>query len=126
MSLYPKMATLKSRLPRPQLGINMWSQGSTAKAIRQTIDAYGDVIDTSFNFSFDGVIQPLTEEKIRVKPEGQWSWSWYWFHTKEDVKLATNDRVIYNGVDYKIMAVMDYSDYGHIEYHCIKDWQNAS
>ena len=23
-----------------------------------------------------------------------------------------------------IMAVKDYSDYGHIEYHCIKDWQN--
>ena len=30
----------------------------------------------------------------------------------------------YKNVEYKIMAVKDYSDYGHIEYHCIKDWQN--
>lgn len=117
--------SLKSRLPRPQLGINMWSQGSTAKAITQTVDEYGDVIETSIDFSFDGVIQPLSPEEIKVKPAGQWSWDWYWFHTKEDVKLATNDRVVYRNIEYKIMAIKDYSDYGHIEYHCIKDWQNA-
>ena len=117
--------SLKSRLPRPQLGINMWSQGANAKAITQTVDSLGDVHDNEFMFAFDGVIQPLSPEKIKVKPEGQWSWSWYWFHTKEDIKLATNDRVVYKGVTYKIMDVMDYSDYGHIEYHCIKDYQNA-
>lgn len=113
------------RLPRPQLGINMWSQGASAKAITQTVDAYGNVTDNERFFKFDGVIQPLDPEQIRLKEEGQWSWSWYWFHTKENVKLATNDRVEYNGSTYKIMAVKDYSDYGHIEYHCIKDWQNA-
>lgn len=122
----PKLQkTLSARLPRPQLGINMWSQGAKAKVIKQSVDYYGDVIDAVSYFNFDGVIQPLTEEKIRVKPEGQWSWSWYWFHTKDDVQLATNDKVVYNGVTYKIMAVMNYGDYGHIEYHCIKDYQNA-
>lgn len=118
--------SLKSKLPRPQLGINMWSQGSQAKAITQSVDAYGDVQETTFNFNFDGVIQPLSPEEIKVKPAGQWSWDWYWFHTKENVKLKTNDRVVYRNIEYKIMAVKDYSDYGHIEYHCIKDWQNAS
>lgn len=126
MPLVKTPFTLKTRLPRPQLGINMWSQVSTAKAITQTVDKYGDVISNEFSFSFDGVIQPLAPEEIKVKPAGQWSWDWYWFHTKENVKLATNDRVIYRGVEYKIMAVKDYGDYGHIEYHCIKDWQNAS
>lgn len=118
--------SLRSKLPRPQLGINMWSQGSQAKAITQEVNALGDVIENIKYFNFDGVIQPLDPEEIKVKPAGQWSWDWYWFHTKEDVKLKTNDRVIYRDIEYKIMAVKDYSDYGHIEYHCIRDWQNAT
>lgn len=117
---------LNGRLPRPQLGINMWSQGATAKSITQTVDENGNVVDVESSFKFDGVIQPLRPEEIKLKDEGQWSWDWYWFHTKTDVKLSTNDRMIYKNIEYKIMAVKDYSDYGHIEYHCIKDWQNAS
>lgn len=114
-----------SRLPYPQLGINLWSQNAKAKAVTQSVDAYGNVQSVTKFFKFSGVIQPLSAEEIKLKDEGQWSWSWYRFHTKPDVKLKTNDRVYYKGEEYKIMAVKDYSDYGHIEYHCIKDWQNA-
>lgn len=124
MKLNPVNLSLGKRLPRPQLGINMWSQGARAKVIRQIVDAYGNVENQTFFFNFDGVIQPLKPEEIKVKEEAQWSWDWYWFHTLQNVQLTTNDRVFYKGVEYKIMAVKDYSDYGHIEYHCIKDWQN--
>lgn len=116
-------ASLKATLPRPQLGINMWSQGSQAQVVTQIVDEYGNVTNQKSFFNFDGVIQPLDPEEIKVKEEGQWSWSWYWFHTKENVDLHTNDVVLYKGHEYKIMAKKDYSDYGHIEYHCIKDWQ---
>lgn len=126
MRLSPVRLSLGKTLPRPQLGINMWSQGSKAKYIRQLVDQFGNVNDMVGFFNFDGVIQPLKPEEIKLKEEGQWSWDWYWFHTKEDVKLLTNDRVIYKGVEYKVMAVKDYSDYGHIEYHCIKDWQGVA
>ena len=124
MKLNPVSLSLGKRLPRPQLGINMWSQGARAKVIRQVVDVYGNVDNVTFFFNFDGVIQPLKPEEIKVKEEAQWSWDWYWFHTLQNVQLTTNDRVFYKGVEYKIMAVKDYSDYGHIEYHCIKDWQN--
>lgn len=116
---------LNAQLPYPQLGINMWSQGATANVIRQVVDENGNVQDLKTPFKMLGVIQPLKPEEIKLKEEGQWSWDWYWFHTKPDVNLLTNDRVIYKNVEYKVMAVKDYSDYGHIEYHCIKDWQNA-
>ena len=116
-------ASLKSTLPRPQLGINMWSQGSQAQVVKQVVDENGNVVNFKKSFNFDGVIQPLSPEEIKVKEEGQWSWEWYWFHTKDSVDLQTNDIVIYRGKEYKIMARKDYSDYGHIEYHCIKDWQ---
>lgn len=117
---------ISKQLPRAVLGINMWGQSSTAKAITQVVDASGNVIDQTSYFKFDGVIQPLKPEEIKLKEEGQWSWDWYWFHTLSNVQLKTNDRVEYKNTEYKIMAVKDYSDYGHIEYHCVKDWQNAS
>lgn len=124
MKLNPINLKLGKRLPKPQLGINMWSQNARAKVITQEVDENGNVIDRKSFFNFDGVIQPLKPEEIKVKEEAQWSWDWYWFHTLQNVRLKTNDRVFYKGVEYKIMAVKDYSDYGHIEYHCIKDWQN--
>ena len=124
MKLNPVNISLGKRLPRPQLGINMWSQNSRAKVVNQFVDENGNVQNKIFYFDFDGVIQPLDPEEIKVKEEAQWSWDWYWFHTLQDVQLTTNDRVFYKNVEYKIMAVKDYSDYGHIEYHCIKDWQN--
>ncbi len=123
MKLSPVKLSLGKTLPRPQMGINSWSQNARAKVIRQNVDNYGNVEDKVSFFDFDGVIQPLRPEEIKLKEEGQWSWDWYWFHTKENVQLRTNDRVVYKNVEYKIMAVKDYSDYGHIEYHCIKDWQ---
>ena len=124
MKLNSVNVSLGKRLPRPQLGINMWSQTAQAKVISQTVTASGNVVDNISFFMFDGVIQPLKPEEIKVKEEAQWSWPWYWFHTLQNVQLKTNDRVIYKGVEYKIMNVKDYSDYGHIEYHCIKDWQS--
>lgn len=124
MKLNSVNVNLGKKLPRPQLGINMWSQNARAKVITQIVDVSGNVTNKVSFFNFDGVIQPLKPEEIKVKEEAQWSWDWYWFHTLQDVKLTTNDRVYYKGIEYKIMAVKDYSDYGHIEYHCIKDWQN--
>lgn len=126
MRLMPVNLTLGKTLPRPQMAINMWSQGAEARLIHQEVDINGNVNDIVSFFNFYGVIQPLKPEEIKVKEEAQWSWDWYWFHTLPNVKLVTNDRVVYKGTEYKIMAVKDYSDYGHIEYHCIKDWQNAS
>ena len=93
MRLNPVNLTLGKRLPRPQLGINMWSQGAKAKVIRQVVDAYGNVDNQTFFFNFDGVIQPLRPEEIKVKEEAQWSWDWYWFHTLQDIQLTTHDRV---------------------------------
>lgn len=122
---------LNNQLPYPQLGINMWSQGSTAYLIEQIVDEWGNVSIQKKPFLFSGVIQPLKPEEVRYEEEranteGQYSWEWFWFHTKANVVLKTNDRVTYKGIVYKVMAIKDYSDYGHIEYRVIKDWQDET
>ena len=101
MKLNTVKLTLGKRLPKAQLGINMWSQNARAKVIHQIVDTYGNVKNQISFFNFDGVIQPLKPEEIKVKEEAQWSWDWYWFHTLDNVKLTTNDRVYYKGVEYK-------------------------
>ena len=69
MKLNPVNIGLGKRLPRPQLGINMWSQGARAKVIHQEVDTYGNVQNRIFFFNFDGAIQPLRPEEIKVKEE---------------------------------------------------------
>lgn len=113
---------LKHRLPRPQMGITAWKQAVVLQKKTQTVNDYGDVEDTLTTENFKGVVQPLSPEEIKLKPEGQWSWSWYAIHTPVGISLETNDILVYNDHEFKVMAVKDYSDYGYLEYHCVRDW----
>ena len=54
--------TLSNTLPRPQLGINMWSQTSQATIVKQFVDENGNVVNQRCPFNFDGVVQPLSPE----------------------------------------------------------------
>lgn len=111
-----------SRLPTPLLGIISWSQSVLLKKITQTV-VDGDVTNEENNVSFKGVVIPMEDEVIQSKPAEQQSWEWYYIFTRNNVSLVNNDRIEYNNTKYKIMERRDYSSYGHIEYHAIKDWQ---
>jgi len=75
---------------------------------------------------FQGVIQPLSPKAIALKPEGQRAWTWLQIHCfAGSLNLTTNDRIIYNGSRYKVMAVLDYSLNNYIEYHVVRDYQNG-
>jgi hypothetical protein len=69
-----------------------------------------------------GCCQPFTAEQLEIKPEGQRSWKWSTLHTLTDLVLNNNDRIVFDGVKYKVMAKLDYSRYGYYEYHCIEGY----
>lgn len=121
--LYPIGASLNNNLPYPQMGINSWQQPLKCKVRTQTINDDGEVVITDTNFPFITVIQPLSPEERQLKPEGQWNWDWYWMHAKPNLILNNNDVIVYKDVEYLIYHNKNYSDYGHVEYHAIKDWQ---
>ena len=110
------------KLPTPLAGIISWSQAVVLKKVTQTIEE-GDVVNKVENISFEGVVIPMESEVLSLKPTEQQSWEWYYIFTRNNVALVNNDRIDYNGVKYKVMERRDYSAYGHIEYHAIKDWQ---
>ena len=72
--------------------------------------------------TFKGAVMPLKPEAIALKPECQRSWSWFSVHTRTDLIYNTNDRIIYNNDKYKIMHKSDYSLYGVLIYHIVKDF----
>lgn len=72
-----------------------------------------------------GCIQPFTPQMLKVKPEGQRNWSWFTVHSLTDVNLNNNDRVLLDGVKYKVMEKVDWSRDEYYEYHMILDYEGC-
>lgn len=102
-----------------------WMVEITLIVIKQKIvDGFTKLIEMPV--SFQGTVQPLSPEAIALKPDGQRSWQWLQIHCfSGQLNLVTNDRIIFNGKKYKIMAELDYSLNNYIEYHAIQDYENA-
>lgn len=100
-----------------------WEVPLSLKKIKQSI-VDGDAVKTEETIHFQGVFQPLKDEQLQSKPEGQRSWSWYWIHARSGtLNLNTQDKIIFENKRYKVMAVKDYSLYGYIEYQVIRDYE---
>lgn len=112
-----------SGLPNMSNTLNGWEVPLSLKKIKQSI-VDGDAVKTEETINFQGVFQPLREEQLQSKPEGQRSWAWYWIHAKAGtLNLSTQDKIIFNNVKYKVMAVKDYTLYGYIEYQIVADYE---
>lgn len=112
----------------PQMGevLDGWEFPLTLIKIKQNI-VEGDVVTQEEKIDFLGVWQPLKDEQLQFKPEGQRSWSWYWIHAKAGtLNLQTGDKIIFQNKRFKVMNVKDYSLNGYIEYQIIEDFQDIN
>lgn len=115
--------SLRGGLPQMTNTLNGWEVPLTLKRIKQSI-IDGDSVKTEEIINFQGVFQPLRDDQLQFKPEGQRSWSWYWIHAKAGtLNLQTQDKIEFNNIRYKVMSVKDYSLYGYIEYQVILDYE---
>lgn len=114
---------------QPIMGAAMagWTSMLTfIKVTQSVID--GIVTDLRTPVRFQGVVQPLSDRKLYLKPEGQRSWTWLQVHAAVapscKVDLLPNDRIEWNGKIFKVMSEFDYSQNGFWEYHLVGDFQN--
>lgn len=122
---FNKAKNLKALSGMPQMGmtLNGWEVPLTLVKVFQDI-VEGDLVTTEQEISFVGVWQPLKDEDLQFKPEGQRSWEWIWIHAKSGtLNLQTADKVIFNNKRYKVMSVKDYSLNGFIEYQLVRDFE---
>lgn len=123
---FQKAQNLKALSGMPQMAMTLtgWEVPLTlVKVIQDIVD--GDAVFTEQEINFLGCFQPLKDEELQFKPEGQRSWSWYWIHAKAGtLNLQTADKIIFNNKRYKVMSVKDYSLNGFIEYQIIRDFES--
>lgn len=109
----------------PQMGhiLDGWEVPLTlVKIIQNVVD--GDLTYGEIRYNFMGVWQPLRNEALQLKPEGQRSWQWIQLHVKSNVELnlETADKVIFRNELFKVIEKKDYSLNGYIEYQLCKDY----
>lgn len=109
-------------LPNMQGAMLNWFQPMVATTIVKTVVAY-KVVETLTNTNFQGVIQPFTPQMLEMKPEGQRSWIWKTLHCFPDLTLVPDEKATIQGVEYRIMQRLNYTEYGYLEYHLVEDYQ---
>lgn len=74
---------------------------------------YGGAVDLSG--VFEGVLQPLPDRRLLIKPEGQRTWKWWTLWARK--ALVLDDVVVdKEGLSYRIMSVKDWSNSDYFEY----------
>lgn len=111
----------------PQMGaaFSNWFTDISLIIITTTIVDF-ESVSSKKEITFKGVIQPLQPEALKLKPEEQRSWNWLQIHCFSDVILKTGDKILYNNVEFKVMAYKNYKLNNYVEYHLVEEYKNAS
>lgn len=124
---FQKVKTLSGLSGMPQMNntLNGWEVPLTlVKVIQNVVD--GDLVTTELKINFKGVWQPLKDEALELKPEGQRSWEWVWIHARaSELNLETGDKVIFNNKRYKVTSKKDYTLNAFVEYQLCRDYVNT-
>ncbi len=91
--------------------------------VTQTVENF-QAVETLAPYNFQGVLQPMKERSIMMKPEGQRSWRWQTLHAMVGLDLKIGSYIWINNTKYRIMSVWEWSDYGFVEYHLTQDYQD--
>lgn len=117
---------IKSGMPQMGDTLTGWEVPLTlVRVVQSIVEEELSTSETVYNFL--GVWQPLSAERLELKPEGQRSWEWIWIHTKSSsLNLETADKVIFNNRRYKVMAKKDYGLNSFVEYELVRDYEEGS
>lgn len=83
------------------------------------------VVETVEQINFRGVIQPLKDRELSMKPEGQQAWTWLLLHAEPSLNLQVDNVIYYLGVQTRVMRKKDYAIYGYVEYHLVQDYTGS-
>lgn len=127
---FPKNRSISSMIHSgmPQMNTTLvgWEVPLTLVKIVQSV-VEGDLQTTETQITFKGVWQPLKNEALELKPEGQRSWEWIWIHAQSsELDLDTADKVIFNNKRYKVTEKKDYGLNSFVEYQLCRDYEGST
>lgn len=97
-----------------------WTNAVQFKLVTTTVADFEVSESELASITFDGVLQPIPERKLLVKPEGQRNWKWWFLWTTFSLK---NDQIIEDdsGKQYRVMQQEDWRNGGHQQYQLVQD-----
>jgi hypothetical protein len=70
-----------------------------------------------------GVIQPMSIARLKMKTEGERTWKWWTVHANTDLVLQNDDVIIPRGKPrLRIMGNGDWSENGFVVYEAVEDY----
>lgn len=108
-------------MPRVNVALGNWLTPLNFTLITETISDH-EMVPVKSTITFKGVIQPLSPRQVALKPEGFRSWIWVQIHAEPGTTLKPYDTIADLNHSYRIMAMLDYTASGFIEYHAIQDY----
>ena len=126
-------------MPFPAMQAALWGLGTKTqfrRMVKTVVDfEVIETVDTSYGFGgygddkydtppFVGVLVPLPESRLFIKPEGQRGWKWWTLLTRST--LAKDDVVIdKQGKRFRVMVDQDWSGGGFYEYQLTEGFDDA-
>lgn len=101
-----------------------WFQPMVFTQVVKTVVGF-QLVETKTDTNFQGVIQPLSNRDLWIKPEGQRAWTWLLLHAEPVLSLNVDEVVTYLGVQTRVMARRDYAIYGYVQYELVQDWEGS-
>jgi hypothetical protein len=80
------------------------------------------VIETTVQVPFRGLIVPEKSWELTLKPVAQRTWKFYKCYAETVLPLFTDDVVLWQGGQYRVVSMTDYSLFGYYEYSLAQDW----
>ncbi len=108
-------------LPNVQGALLNWLQPMTFTLIVKTVEN-AVLVETPTDISTMGVRQPFTSRQLSIKPEGQRQWLWETMHCLPGIDLKTDDVIVFNGVKYRVMQSLNWTEYGYNEFHIVQGY----
>lgn len=115
------ISTVSGTIPQMLGAMDDWFQPMIFEPTIKTEAGY-QLIETSQPIVFRGVIMPLTDRQLQIKPEGERAWTWLHLFAEPQLELEVDQVVVYLGVQTRVMAQKNYAIYGYVEYQLVQDW----
>jgi hypothetical protein len=105
--------------------VKSWAIPMKAVILQRTMkDGILEIVKKPINFT--GVpLQPITEQKLLLKPEGERAWRYYTLYCTYNFKVG--DCILLNKKEYEIREKNDWNAQGHYKfykYDLIENYEN--
>jgi hypothetical protein len=97
-------------------------QKMTIEVVTKTIEDYQNV-ETTEILEIRGVWQQYTSEDQDIKEDGVRSWQRRTLHTDTALNVNLDDKIIHQGVTYRVLEKGHWNDYGYYQYGVTEDWR---